>query len=82
MIVFDLDIQALTEEGIQIMDTESFSNVRILKSRSMIDELMMIEMLMLLKTTFGSRVIVTEVIVHKQLEVNILMNSFCLFITY
>ena len=60
MIVFDLDIQALTEEGIQIMDTESFSNVRILKSRSMIDGLMMIEMLMLLKTTFDSRVIVTE----------------------
>ena len=37
MIECELDVQALTEEGIQIRDNESFCNVRRMNSRSMID---------------------------------------------
>ena len=37
MIEYELDVQALTEEGIQFRDTESFCNVRKMKSRSIIE---------------------------------------------
>ena len=46
MIVFELDIPSLTEEGIQMGGNE-FSNVKELVCSSMIYELLMIEMLLL-----------------------------------
>ena len=58
MVVFELDIPALTEDGIQLGYT--FCDVMELSSLSMIDELMMIEMLMLLKTTFDISVILVS----------------------
>ena len=64
MIECELDVQALTEEGIQIRDTESFCNVRRMNSRSMIDWLI-IKMLILLRTTFDTRVVVTKVRIRK-----------------
>ena len=66
MIECELDVQALTEEGIQIRDTESFCNVRRMNSRSMIDWLIIIKMLMLLRTTFDTRAVVTKVRIRKQ----------------
>ena len=50
MIEFDLDIPSLTEEGIHM--GSAFGEVRELVCSSMIDELLMIEMLILLNTTF------------------------------
>ena len=49
MIEFELDIPLLTEDG--IMMDYSFSEVRELVCSSMIDELILIEMLILLNTT-------------------------------
>ena len=54
MIKFELDIPLLTEDGIQ-MDYV-FSRVKELTSSSMINELIMIEMLILLIDSFDRRV--------------------------
>ena len=54
-IVFEIDIPSLTRKGIQ-MRKNSFSNVKELTSSSMIDELIMIEMLILLIDSFNRRV--------------------------
>ncbi len=51
MIVYELDISALTKEGIQ-MDEYAFENVDELDSSSIIDWLIMIEMLILLVNSF------------------------------
>ena len=50
MIEFELDIPLLTEDGIQM--EYSFSRVKELDSSSMIDELILIEMLILLINSF------------------------------
>ena len=54
MIVFDVDIPSLTEDGIQM--EYSFSRVKELDSSSMIDELILIEMLILLINSYDKRV--------------------------
>ena len=51
MIEFELDIPLLTQDGIQLSSV--FMNVIELNSSSMIDELIMIEMLILLIDSFG-----------------------------
>ena len=51
MIVFELDIPSLTDEGIQI--SYAFIKVRELTCSSMIDGLIMIEMLTLLVDSFN-----------------------------
>ena len=59
MIEFDLDITSLTEDGIY-MDNHTFENVKELTGSSMIDKLIMIEMLTLLIDSFERRVIICE----------------------
>ena len=54
MIEFELDIPLLTEDGIQM--EYSFSRVKELDSSSMIDELILIEMLILLIDSFDKGV--------------------------
>ncbi len=54
MIEFELDIPLLTEDGIQM--EYSFSRVKELDSSSMIDELILIEMLILLINSYDKRV--------------------------
>ena len=53
MIVSELDIPSLTEDGIKMTD-DAFSKVKELNSSSMIDWLIMIEMLILLIDSFDS----------------------------
>ena len=48
MIEYELDIPSLIEDGIQISEWNSFYNVQELHSSSMINWLLMIEMLILL----------------------------------
>jgi len=55
MIEFELDIPSLSEEGIE-MRYEGFENVNVLTSASMIGLLLMIEMLIVLIGSFGSKV--------------------------
>ena len=55
MTEFELDIPSLTEDGIQIT-CEAFRRVKELNTSSMIDELIMIEMLILLIDSFNRRV--------------------------
>ena len=55
MIEFELDIPSLSEEGIE-MRYEGFENVNVLTSASMIGLLIMIEMLIVLIGSFGSKV--------------------------
>ena len=52
MIVSEIDIPSLTDEGIQL--NSAFNSVKELNSSSMIDELIMIEMLILLIDSFDS----------------------------
>ncbi len=54
MIEFDLDIPSLSEEGIELKEgfNKPFDRVRELSSRSMIDWLLMIEMLIVLIISF------------------------------
>ena len=54
IIEFDLDIPSLTSEGIQM--SKAFGEVRELVCSSMIDELLIIEMLILLIDSFDRRV--------------------------
>ena len=54
MIEFELDIPLLTEDGIQM--EYSFSREKELDSSSMIDELILIEMLILLINSYDKRV--------------------------
>ena len=54
MIVFDIDIPKLTEEGIQ-MRCDPFANVGKLYCSSMVECLLMIKMLMLLINSFKRR---------------------------
>ena len=54
MTEFELDIPSLTQEGIQMNDYV-FSKVRELQSISMIDWLLMIEMLILLIDSFDRK---------------------------
>ena len=54
MIEFELDIPSLTDDGIQ-MNGDSFIGVKELHSSSMIDRLIMNEMLILLIDSFGSK---------------------------
>ena len=67
IIEFDLDIPSLTEEGIHM--GSAFGEVRELVCSSMIDELLIIEMLILLSTTL-LRIFVMF----------LLLNTYCLFI--
>ena len=55
MTEFELDSPSLTEDGIQIT-REAFRRVKELNTSSMIDELIMIEMLILLIDSFNRRV--------------------------
>ena len=71
IIEFDLDIPSLTEEGIQL-NPLSFGEVRELVCSSMIDELLMIEMLILLIDSFDRDFVVSNTI--NQI-VPILMNQ-------
>ena len=57
MIVSELDIPSLTEDGIKMTD-DAFSKVKELNSSSMIDWLIMIEMLILLKIVSFSIVVI------------------------
>ena len=59
MIVYELDISALTKEGIQ-MDEYAFENVDELDSSSIIDWLIMIEMLIVLIGSFDRIVVNCE----------------------
>ena len=54
MIEFELDIPSLTDEGIEMRG--AFRNVRELHSQSMIGLLLMIERLIVLIDSFGSKV--------------------------
>ena len=56
MIEFELDIPSLTTEGIQMRDHNTFSKVNELHSSSMIDRLIMNEMLILLIDSFDRRI--------------------------
>ena len=55
MTEFELDIPSLTEDGIQIT-REAVRRVKELNTSSMIDELIMIDMLILLIDSFNRRV--------------------------
>ena len=55
MIEFELDIPSLTTEGIQMRGHNTFSKVNELHSSSMIDRLIMNEMLILLIDSFDRR---------------------------
>ena len=56
MIVFELDISSLSEEGIEMEYRDKpFEGVRELHSSSMIDWLLMNEMLIVLIDSFGSK---------------------------
>ena len=57
MTEFELDIPSLTQDGIQINGDDTFCEVKELLCSSMIDGLIMIEMLILLNTTSLSIVI-------------------------
>ena len=70
IIEFDLDIPSLTEEGIHM--GSAFGEVRELVCSSMIDELLMIEMLILLIDSFDRDFVVSNTI--NQI-VPILMNQ-------
>ena len=70
IIEFDLDIPSLTSEGIQM--SKAFGEVRELVCSSMIDELLMIEMLILLIDSFDRDFVVSNTI--NQI-VPILMNQ-------
>ena len=72
-IVFEIDIPSLTRKGIQ-MRKNSFSNVKELTSSSMIDELIMIEMLILWIDLFDRRANIYRVYSILTNGVNILMN--------
>ena len=63
MTEFELDIPSLTQEGIQMNDYV-FSKVRELQSISMIDWLLMIEMLILLIDSFDRKAGVIKATVH------------------
>ena len=63
MIEFELDIPSLTDEGIQLKRYDQwipYMNVRVLHSSSMIDYLLMIEMLILLINSFDGIVDIYE----------------------
>ena len=62
MIESELDIPSLTDDGIQ-MNGDSFIGVKELHSSSMIDELLLIEMLILLIDSFNRRVFIFRTIV-------------------
>ena len=62
MIESELDIPSLTDDGIQ-MNGDSFIGVKELNSSSMIDELLLIEMLILLIDSFNRRVFIFRTIV-------------------
>ncbi len=72
-IVFEIDIPSLTRKGIQ-MRKNSFSNVKELTSSSMIDELIMIEMLILWIDLFDRRANIYRVYSILTNGVNILMK--------
>ena len=65
MIEFELDIPSLANKRI-IMYYSAFVHVKELDSSSMIDWLIIIKMLMLLRTTFDTRAVVTKVRIRKQ----------------
>ena len=73
MIVFELDIPSLTSNGIQ-MNGRTFSKVKELTSSSMIDELIMIEMLILWIDLFDRRANIYRVYSILTNGVNILMK--------
>ena len=58
MTEFELDIPSLTQDGIQINGDDTFCEVKELLCSSMIDWLLMIEMLMLLNTTLPSIIVI------------------------
>ena len=60
---FELDIPLLTDEGIQMKGRFIFEEVKELHSSSMIDELLLIEMLILLIDSFNRRVFIFRTIV-------------------
>ena len=75
MIVFELDISSLTQDRIQ-MENHAFSNLNRLKSSSKIDELIMIEMLILLASSFDRRVCINESIRVSHRSQNLLVSVF------
>ena len=77
MIEFELDIPLLTEDGIQM--EYSFSRVKELDSSSMIDELILIEMLILLINSFDKIVNIFRAVVDNKVIVSCSMDSLCLF---
>ena len=77
MIEFDLDIPSLTKERIQMSD--AFISVKELSSSSMIDELIMIEILLLLINSFDRKANIFREITEKLMGVY--MNSLCLFLS-
>ena len=79
-IVFEIDIPSLTRKGIQ-MRKNSFSNVKELTSSSMIDELIMIEMLILWIDLFDRRANIYRVYSILTNGVNILMKWLFLFLS-
>ena len=56
VIVFDVDISSLTQNGIQI--SNAFWNAKELNSSSMVNKLVMIEMLILLVGSFDDKLVV------------------------
>ena len=73
MTEFELDIPSLTEDGIQIT-REAFRRVKELNTSSMIDELIMIEMLILWIDLFDRRANIYRVYSILTNGVNILMK--------
>ena len=55
LIVFELDIPSLTQQEIQMNDSEVFNGVKELQTLSMIDSLVLTEMLILLIVSFDRR---------------------------
>ena len=72
MIEFELDIPSLTLDEIQ-MDSCAFENVDELDSSSMIDWLIMIEMLIVLIGSFDRRVVICEL--RGMLKCLLIMNT-------
>ena len=77
MIEFELDIPSLTDEGIQI--SYAFHGMKEFICSSMIDGLIMIEMLILLINSFDKIVNIFRAVVDNKVIVSCSMDSLCLF---
>ena len=61
LIEFELDIPSLTQQAIQ-MGSDSFERVKVLQTLSMIEGMIMTEMLILLIDSFDRRVVICSVL--------------------